>query len=87
MSGQYLLNGITSGSPPVIYMHLQDAEGTLNWGGTVAVLDMSFYSRYKLAGDLIMSSALITIFAWRTFKRLPGIISGAGSDIQVFKET
>lgn len=87
VTGQYLLNGITSGSPPVIYMHLQDAEGTLNWGGTVAVLDMSFYSRYKPAGDLIMSSALITIFAWRTFKRLPGIISGAGSDIQVFKET
>ena len=86
ITGQYLLNGITSGTPPVIYMHLEDAEGALNWGGTVAVLDMSFYSRYKAAGDLIMSSCLLTVFAWRTFKRLPGIISGAGSDIQVFKE-
>lgn len=85
-TGQYIHAGISSGSPPVIYMHLEDAEGSLAWGGTVAALDMSFYSRYKPAGDLIMSSALITVFAWHTFKRLPGIISGAGSDVEVLKE-
>ena len=86
VTGQYLLNGINSGSPPVIYAHLEAAEGAYTWGGTVAVLDMRFYERYKSAGDLIMSSALLTFFAWRTFKRLPSIISGAGADIEVYKE-
>ena len=82
-SGQYLHTSISSGSPPVIYMYLQDAEGLYKWGDTVAVLDMNFYTRYKPIGDLIMSSAMITFFAWRSFKRLPGIISGTGSDTDI----
>lgn len=86
-TGQYLFSGISSGEPPVIYIHLENAEGLYTWGNTVAILDMSFYSRYKSAGDLIMSSALITLFAWRTLRRLPGILSGTSSDVEVFKET
>lgn len=81
-TGEFLYNGITSGEPPVIYAYLQNAEGRYNWGTTVAVLDMSFYSRYKSTGDAIMSAALYAFFGWRTFVRLPGIISGAGSDIK-----
>ncbi len=81
-TGEFLYNGITSGEPPVIYAYLQNAEGRYNWGTTVAVLDMSFYSRYKATGDAIMSAALYAFFGWRTFVRLPGIISGAGSDIK-----
>ena len=81
-TGEFLYNGITSGEPPVIYAYLQNAEGRYNWGTTVAVLDMSFYSRYKATGDAILSAALYAFFGWRTFVRLPGIISGAGSDIK-----
>lgn len=86
-TGQYIVSGISSGEPPVIYIHLENAEGLYTWGNTVAVLDMSFYSRYKPAGDVIMSSALLTFFAWRTLKHLPSILSGVASDSDVFKET
>ena len=78
-TGEYLSTSISSGDPPVIYAHLDAAEGSFNWGGTVAILDMSFYSRYKSTGDLIISSAMLCFFAWRTFKKLPGIISGSDS--------
>lgn len=78
-TGQYLATSISSGDPPVIYAHLDAAEGSYTWGGTVAILDMSFYSRYKSTGDLILSSAMLCLFAWRTFKKLPGIISGSDS--------
>lgn len=71
-----------SGSPPVIYAHLQNAEGNYSWGGTVAVLDMSFYERYKSLGDAVLSAALWCFFGWRIFVKLPGIISGVPGDIQ-----
>ena len=71
-----------SGSPPVIYAHLQNAEGNYSWGGTVAVLDMSFYERYKPLGDAVLSAALWCFFGWRIFVKLPGIISGVPGDIQ-----
>lgn len=71
-----------SGSPPVIYAHLQNAEGNYSWGGTVAVLDMSFYERYKSLGDAVLSAALWCFFGWRIFVKLPGIISGVPGDVQ-----
>ena len=71
-----------SGSPPVVYAHLQNAEGNYTWGGTVAVLDMSFYERYKSLGDAVLSAALWCFFGWRIFVKLPGIISGVPGDIQ-----
>lgn len=71
-----------SGSPPVIYAHLQNAEGNYSWGGTVAVLDMSFYERYKSLGDAVLSAALWCFFGWRMFVKLPGIISGVPGDVQ-----
>lgn len=64
-------------TPPVIYIHLGDAEGSLSYGGTVAFLDMRWYSRYKATGDAIISGFLWAIFIWRMFMRLPGIINGA----------
>lgn len=76
-----------SGSPPVIYAHLQNAEGNYSWGGTVAVLDMSFYERYKSLGDAVLSAALWCFFGWRMFVKLPGLISGAAGDIQVLERS
>lgn len=68
---------LTGPTPPVIYIHLGDAEGSLSYGGTVAFLDMRWYSRYKATGDAIISGFLWAIFIWRMFMRLPGIINGA----------
>ena len=70
-----------SATPPVIYVHLEDAESDVNYGGTVKFLDMSWYARYKAQGDLIISGFLWAIFCWRMYVRLPGIINGVSGDI------
>lgn len=77
---------VLSGGPPVIYAHLENAEGQFNYGGTVAILDMNFYTRYKSIGDAVLSAALWAFFAWRTFVKLPGLISGASGDVAVIDE-
>ncbi len=70
------LSSGSSGVAPVIYVHLQNAEGTIPWGGTVKFLDLSWYSRYKGTGDAILSGFLWACFLWRVFMKLPGIIRG-----------
>ena len=70
-----------STEPPVIYIHLDDAEGSYNYGGTIPFLDMRWYARYKKQGDLILSGFLWALFAWRMYLKLPGIISGASGTI------
>ena len=70
-----------STEPPVIYIHLDDAEGSYNYGGTIPFLDMRWYARYKEQGDLILSGFLLALFAWRMYLKLPGIISGASGTI------
>ena len=70
-----------STEPPVIYIHLDDAEGSYNYGGTIPFLDMRWYARYKEQGDLILSGFLWALFAWRMYLKLPGIISGASGTI------
>ena len=72
---------LTGTTPPVIYIHLDDAEGSYNYGGTVKFLDMSWYSRYKPQGDAILSGFLWALFAWRMYLKLPGIIGGVAGDI------
>ena len=79
--GDLILAELTSTSPPVLYVHLGDAEGSYNYGGTVKFLDMSWYARYKSQGDAIVSGFLWALFAWRMFIKLPGIISGVAGDI------
>lgn len=73
-----------SGTPPVIYAHFENAEGAFNWGGTVAVLDMTWYSRYKAAGDAFLSGVIWIFFLWRVFIKLPSIISGVGGTVRTF---
>lgn len=71
-----------SGSePPVIYIHLDAAEGSYYFGGTIPFLDMRWYSRYKATGDAIISGFLWMLFGWRTYLKLPGIISGVGGTV------
>lgn len=75
----YDLFGMNASSePPVVWIHLEDAEGRYNYGGTVKALDMSWYQRYKADVDRIFGGFLWIAYLWLLFKRLPDIISGAG---------
>lgn len=66
--------------PPVIYINLGAAEGSYNLGGRIPFLDLSWYERYKSTGDVLISSFLWIVFAWRMLLKVPGIISGMPGD-------
>lgn len=72
------LFGMTADSePPVIWIHLEDAEGKYTYGGKTKVLDMSFYQRYKADADKLISGFLWLGFLWLLFKRASAIIQGS----------
>lgn len=72
------LFGMTADSePPVIWIHLEDAEGKYIYGGKTKVLDMSFYKRYKADADKLISGFLWLGFLWLLFKRASAIIQGS----------
>lgn len=70
---------VAMGKPPKIEIHLENAEGGINYGGTAYALDMTWYERYKPTVDILLSSMMWVFFAWRVFTRLPNIINGVGS--------
>ena len=76
--GDDLFGMSASADPPVVWIHLEDAEGRYIYGGTVKALDMSWYQRYKPDMDRILSGFLWIAYLWLLFRRLPDIISGAG---------
>ncbi len=73
-----------AGEPPVIYVELNQAEGSIDWGDRAVILDMSFYEPYKATGDTLMGAFLWAAFAWRMFVRLPSLISGGTGDAPFF---
>lgn len=75
--GTDLLSIDATSAPPVVYIHLEDAEGSIYYGETVKALDMSWYARYKPDVDRIMSGFLWIGFLWLLFKRAAAIIRGA----------
>lgn len=75
--GTDLLSIDATSTPPVVYIHLEDAEGSIYYGETVKALDMSWYARYKEDVDRIMSGFLWLGFLWLLFKRASAIIQGA----------
>ena len=79
--GNFIKAQLIDPVPPVVYVHLGDAEGSYNYGGTVKFLDMSWYERYKSQGDAIISGFLWALFAWRMYVKLPGIINGVAGDV------
>lgn len=65
---------------PVITVDLSAAEGKYNYGfGSVTVLDLSWYDRYKPFVDMFLSTILWITYLWLLYKRLPDIIYGAGA--------
>lgn len=75
--GTDLLSINATSAPPVVYIHLEDAEGSIYYGETVKALDMTWYARYKEDVDRIMSGFLWLGFLWLLFKRASAIIQGA----------
>ena len=75
--GVDMLNMSPDTTPPVIYINLDHAEGSFDYGGQVAALDMAWYARYKEDVDRIMSGFLWLGFLWLVFKRASAIIQGA----------
>lgn len=80
-SGEALGNVFTTSTlaepePPVIFMDLGAAESEYYFGGKVAVLDLSWYARYKPVVDQFLSALMWGFFLWRAYVRLPSIISG-----------
>lgn len=76
--GVDLCNLEPESQPPVIYIHLEDAEGQFRYGGTEKALDMSWYQPYKEDVDNILSGFMWLAFLWLVFKRAADIINGAG---------
>lgn len=76
--GDDLFGMTPSTEPPVVWIHLEDAEGKYTYGGTVKALDMSWYQRYKADMDRILGGFLWLAYLWLLFRRLPDILGGAG---------
>jgi len=78
--GVDLLNLNTDQTPPVIYIHLDDASSNYGYtyGGITKALDMAWYEPYKEDADRIMSGFLWLGFLWLCFTRASDIINGAG---------
>lgn len=74
------VNGLSGNTPPVVTLNLGAATNKYGYGGgTVRILDMSWYAPYKRSADLIISSLMWLCFAWRLFHRVPSILNGASS--------
>ena len=78
--GTDLLNLDPEQTPPVIYIHLEDADSNYGfaYGGTTKALDMAWYEPYKEDVDRIISGFLWLGFLWLCFMRASDIINGAG---------
>ena len=84
-AGKYVADLVITAEPqaPVIYADFDAADNNLlNMHGKVAVLDLSWYSRYKPYVDPILSASLWIFFFWRMFLLLPGIISAVGGSVE-----
>lgn len=76
--GDDLLSMTAETEPPVIWIHLEDAESKYgySYGGMVKALDLSWYQKYKADVDRIISGFLWLGFLWLLFKRAASIIQG-----------
>lgn len=73
-------NGYIEDDIPSITIEL--GASTTSWfpGGTVRVLNFSWYTPYKSTVDNILSGFLWLFFVWKLFQKTPGIISGGAMD-------
>lgn len=69
-----------SASAPSLTIELGEASASWFPGGTVKVIDFSWYAQYKPTVDSLLSGILWAVFIWAVFKKAPGIIQGASMD-------
>lgn len=50
-------------------------------------LDFSWYAPFKSYGDLVITGFVYSMFIWRLFIKLPGIISGSSGSLGSGKES
>lgn len=72
---------VSTGRPPKIEIDLSLAESKYNYGSSAFALNMEWYAKYKPAVDVVLSSIIWVLFAWRVFVRVPAIIGGFSSDV------
>ena len=65
-------------SAPVVSVDFSKAESKYNYGGVAFAMDLSWYSRYKPLGDIIITAFVYVFFIWRFYCRIPELIRGAG---------
>ena len=75
------LNINRNNEAPSISIDFSNAESQYNYGGKAAALNLSWYSRYKPIGDIIITAFVYAFFIWRFYCRLPEIIRGAGISV------
>jgi len=63
---------------PVVSVDFSKAESKYNYGGVAFAMDLSWYSRYKPLGDIIITAFVYAFFIWRFYCRIPELIRGAG---------
>ena len=52
-------------------------------GGTLTILDLSWYSEYKPMVDMFVSACLYLAFFWNLFKNMPSILQGVSTGANV----
>lgn len=64
--------------PPVIWVHLEDAESKYGYvyGDKQKMLDLTWYQKYKPTVDGLLSGFLWLGYLWLLFKRAPSILNG-----------
>ena len=72
--------------PPKVTLNLSDAEGSYNIGSDVVMIDLSWYSRYKPTGDLLLSGIIWIGFCMHAYRRIPDILSGVGATVRKVKD-
>lgn len=50
---------------------------------TTISIDFSWYTPFKKYGDLVVTGFCYSMFLWRLFIKLPGIISGSAGNIEL----
>lgn len=49
------------------------------YNGELTIIDLSWYSKYKEYGDLVITGFCYIFFIWRIWVHLPGILQGSSS--------
>lgn len=73
-------SGSGTQDPPVITVDFSNSTSEYDYGGEVAIMDLSWYAPYKSICDPIIVAFCWVMFIVRVVKDIPGIINGFSSN-------